>query len=204
MLLASPFFIAAIEDLVNRVLRMDPNTLQRLGDFDGKIISLQLAVKNSESLEIYVLPFEGGLRLHLDTSRSPDVTIVGNVPVFAHMVFGDAVTDIVGQADVQIRGDIKLGQRFREVLEQIEIDLEEYSSKYLGDVVAHRLGRIARDIKLWGTHVQNTFKQDFSEYVQEEAGLTPRKKNLDQFMRAVSDFQDDIDKVAQRVRHLQV
>lgn len=203
-MLASPFFIAAIEDLVNRVLRMDPNTLQHLGDFDGKIISLQLAVKNSESLEIYVLPFEGGLRLHFDTSRSPDVTILGNVPVFAHMLFGDVVTDIVGQADVQIRGDIKLGQRFREVLEQIEIDLEEYSSKYLGDVTAHRLGRIARDIKLWGAHARNTFKQDFSEYVQEEADLTPRKKNLDQFMRAVSDFQDDIDKVAQRVRHLQV
>ncbi len=196
----SPFIVAVTEDVINRVLRLDSDVLPRLGEFDGKIIRLQLVAGDSEPADVYVLPFEGGLRLRLDADASPDVTIQGNVPVFAHMLFGDAVTGIAGEADMQIRGDIKLGQKFRDILEQIEIDWEEHGSKYLGDVLAHKLGHLINHVKSWTVHVKQTFKQDFSEYVQEEVGLTSRKNNLDRFARAVSDFQIDIDKLVQRVR----
>jgi ubiquinone biosynthesis accessory factor UbiJ len=196
----SPFIVAVTEDVINRVLRLDSDVLPRLGEFDGKVIRLQLVAGDSEPADVYVLPFEGGLRLRLDVDASPDVTIQGNTPVFAHMLFGDAVTGIVGEADMQIRGDIKLGQKFRDILEQIEIDWEEHSSKYLGDVLAHKLGHFVGRLKSWTAHVKQTFKQDCSEYVQEEVGLTSRKNNLDRFARAVSDFQIDIDKLVQRVR----
>ncbi|MDH5648611.1 MAG: SCP2 sterol-binding domain-containing protein [Gammaproteobacteria bacterium] len=198
----SDLAIALAEDAINRVLRLDRDALIRLGSLDGKTVCLKLALPEGEPLSLYVLPFEGGMRLRLGVAAAPDVTIQGNIPVFTSMLFGDAMTGLVGQADMQIRGDLELGHKFKQILDQLNVDWEEQTSRYLGDIAAHKLGRFVREFKAWRAQALHTVQQDFAEFVVEESRLVPPKEEVDRFMHGVDKLRADIDRLASRLQRL--
>lgn len=199
----SKLMIAIAEDAVNRVLRLDPETLRRLGEFDGKTFCFKFETRDQNAFELFAKPFEGGMRLFGTSESAAEVTIQGNIPLLTRMLFGDAVAGLAGEADMQIRGDIALGQRLKQALDQIDIDWEEHSSRVLGDVPAHALGRFVRDARQWKSQAWHTMQLDFSEYIKEEVRLVPDENKLDRFFQAVDGLQSDIDGLLQRVQQLQ-
>lgn len=197
-----PVITYLAEELVNRVLRMDPHTLDRLAELDGKVIAIQYRDEHGNELTRYMLPFGGGLRIRRDYEGLAHVTIGGNLPVFMQMIFRDAMPQSIVNADMQIRGDIDLGQKFKKILEGLEPDFEEALSKHVGDMAAHRLGRLVRHWQDFKKRAGNKFEQDMAEYAQEEARITPFRHEVDDFVNAVDDVRDRIDRLEQRIRSL--
>lgn len=190
------------EEVANRVLRMDPQTLDQLAQLDGKVIAIQYRDEHGNELTRYILPFGGGLRIRREYEGTADVTIGGNLPVFMQMMFKDAVPQSIVNADMQIRGDIDLGQRFKKILEAMEPDFEEALSRHAGDMAAHRIGRLFRHWQDFKKRAGSKFQQDLAEYAQEEARITPFKHEVDEFVNAVDDIRDRIDRLEQRIRSL--
>ena len=193
--------IIVMEEFINHLLRLDPDTLRRLGDLDGKVICLRLAAQaGGDPLEFYVLPSEAGLKLLIEHDGMPDVTINGNIPVFARMVFGDAVP--AASSEIQISGDIELGQRFQRIFKEIDIDWEEKASHVVGDVAAHRLGNAARGLRDWGRQTAHTVAQDLTEYLQHESRILARREQLEAFLNAVDVLRVDTDRLEKRIQRL--
>jgi predicted lipid carrier protein YhbT len=117
--MTSPF-TSLTEETINRILRLDPDTLARLGELDGKVIRLRLG--GTDQFEIFVLPSDTGVSLRGHHDGAPDVTLAGNIPVFAKLALRRVVPDVVADGEVQISGDIDLGQRFQRLLEKIDVD----------------------------------------------------------------------------------
>ncbi len=206
---------AVLEDVVNRLLRLDPDTLARLGAFDGKCIGLRLAGDDSRDggsrvasgtaaadrdVEFFLFPSAAGFRVRATHDAAPDVTIRGDVPVFARLVFGAGATRRAGE--LQISGDIELGQRFQRVLKSLDIDWEEQSAFLVGDIAARQLGRVARGLRAWARSSRGYLEQDLREYLQEESHLLARREAVDRFLGAVDTLRADADRFEQRLMRL--
>lgn len=192
-----------LEALINRLLRLDTDTLNRLGELEGKVIGLRVTPPDQgEPLVHYVLPAATGLQLCAEPPTDPDVVITGNVPVFAQLMFGEMAPAAAG-AELQISGDVELGQRFKRIIERIDIDWEERAAHTLGDVAAHKLGNLVRNLRVWVDHAGSTLGADAREYLQEESRILAKRERVEAFLSAVDILRADADRLEKRIERLQ-
>ncbi len=191
---------ALTEETINRILRLDPDTLARLGELQGKVIRLRLG--GADPVEIFVLPSDNGISLRGHHDGAPDVTLAGDIPVFAKLALRRVVPDVVADGEVQISGDIELGQRFQRLLEKIDIDWEEPAAHVLGDVAAHQLGNALRRFGGWTRQSLNTLSADTAEYLQEESRLLPSRSRAEAFRQAVEALRLNAERLESRLERL--
>ena len=103
---------------------------------------------------------------------------------------------------MQITGDLELGQRFQKILKNIDIDWEEFLSRYVGDVVAHRIGHVARQFRNWSRHVGQTLRQEFAEVMTEELQVAARPEAVKSFMDRVDRVRADVDRLEKRIQKM--
>lgn len=199
---------AVFEDVTNRFLRLDPDTLRRLGDIEGKVICLRINTdkpghdKSEYQVQFYFFPSEGGLQMRSLYDGTADVTISGNAPAFFRMALGQRAKGAFANGEMQISGDLELGQRFQRILKKLDIDWEEITSRYVGDTVAHKIGNLVRGVREWRQQAHETMRQDAAEYLQEEARVLPRGEIVDEFLGAVDQLRSDIDRLEKRIQRL--
>jgi ubiquinone biosynthesis protein UbiJ len=197
---ADQTFIAFLETAVNRLLRLDSATLVRVAELRGKVIRLRTV--GDHPFEIIVCPDESGLRLCRQHDREPDVTLTGDIPVIFRFALRRIIPDVVAAGEVQISGDINLGQRFQRLLEQADIDWEEQAARMLGDVPAHQLGNALRGLGGWSRQALHTLKQDLGEYLQEESRLLPVRSRAGAFRQSVETLERDLENLEKRLARL--
>lgn len=197
-------FSAILEDGCNRVLRLDQDTLRSLGDLDGKVFCLRInrEGKGEEGPQLFFFPSEGGFQVRPEHEGGVDVTITGNPPAFLKMVMGEFTPSLVGSGQMQITGDLELGQRFQKILKRIDIDWEEHLSIYVGDIAAHRIGYAARQFRQWTRHVARTLRDDFNEVMTEELRVAARQEAVDEFMSGVDRLRADVERLEKRFNRL--
>ncbi len=193
-------FTTLMETVVNRLLRLDVDTLSRIAELNGKVIRLRIA--GAHPFEIFVLPSEAGLSLREHYEGEPDVTLTGDLPVFARFALRRVVPEMVAAGEVQISGDIDLGQRFQRLMEKIDIDWEEQAARVLGDAAAHQLGNALRDLRTWSIQSLHTLREDAAEYLQEESRLLPLRTRAERFRQAVESLRLDAERLEKRFQRL--
>jgi ubiquinone biosynthesis protein UbiJ len=186
------------QTLGNRVLRLDPETLKRLGEFDGKLICLRFVRPELPPLELFLWPSEAGFRIETRCDTVPDVTIAASSVVFARL----ALKRGIASGEMQISGNMELGQKFQRILGQIDIDWEEELAHVTGDVIAHQVGNALRAAQRFGEHAYRTLTQDAAEYLQEEARLLARRERVEQFLSDVDRLRSDVERLAKRLERL--
>ena len=193
-----PLLLAGLEIAINRYLAMDSDSLTRLGELRGKVIAVELRGLN---VTLHRAPHGGGIQLLNDFAATPDTVISGTPVALARAgVGGDRSTLFAG--DVEIRGDVPLGQRFEAVLRGIDIDWEEQLSRVVGDVVAHQVGNLVRDTLDWGAKCADTLGRDLGEYLQEERRQLPHGEEVEAFVLAVDKLRDDTARLEARLKRL--
>lgn len=197
-------FTAILEDGCNRLLRMDRDTLESLGDLDGRVFCLRVnrEGKGEEGPAMYFFPSEGGFQVRPEFDGEIDVTITGNPPSFLKLVLGEYAPTLTGSGQMQITGDLELGQRFQKILKNIDIDWEEQLSVYVGDVVAHRTGHAARELRNWVRHAMNTVRQDFAEVTTEELRVAAHPAAVQDFMERVDRLRADVERLEKRFQNI--
>ncbi len=194
------FVTAAIEAAINQVLALDPDTLQRLRALDGKVIAIEL---QGLDLSLYLIPTEAGLSVFGHFEGEPDTTLRGTPVGMLRMGLADNAGDSFFVGDVEISGDVELGIRFREILDGLDIDWEEHLSHITGDVVAHKVGELARDTLDWGRKTLDTLARDGAEYLQEESRDLPARSEMEEFLAQVDTLRSDVDRLEARIKRLE-
>jgi len=196
-------FTAILEDSCNRLLRMDSDTLENLGDLDGRVFCLRVnrEGKGEQGPAMYFFPSQGGFQVRPEFEGEVDVTITGNPPSFLKLVLGEYAPTLTGSGQMQITGDLELGQRFQKILKNIDIDWEQQLSVYVGDVAAHRAGHVARQLRSWAQHAINTVRQDFAEVATEELGVAAHPVAVQEFMDRVDRLRADAERLEKRIQN---
>ena len=194
----------AVEGAVNRYLETDADAARTLRPLEGRVIGVALEGAGVELLVHFVA--EGVLvrRARVDEegeAPAPDVHIRGTPLALARLAREGGNDPTLG-GQVRIHGDIDVAQRLSRALAELEVDVEELLSRVTGDVAAHQIGRAVRGVGDFAARARSGFERDLGEYLSEEAALTPRREELEQFGADVDVLRDDVERLEQRVRRL--
>lgn len=189
-----------LESVGNRLLRLDPDALQRFQEFEGKVICLELV---GIDRRLYLSPGETGITIREVSEHEPDVTLSGSPMAFAQLGLRGLHVTLFREGKMEIKGDVELGQSLQRFVEEVNIDWEELLSRYTGDVAAHQTGNLVRGINDWGQNARRTAERNIAEYLQEEARVLASASSVARFANAVDDLRSAADRLEQRVQRLQ-
>ncbi len=194
-----PSLLGLLELGLNRALQLDPEALERMIALSGKSIAIEI---RGLELVFYLLPALDGVQLAGEIEGQPDAVIRGGPFSLLHTALtGDRSRLFEGA--VEIEGDMELGQRVQRLLNRLQPDWEEPLARLLGEVPAHQLGQMGRELFAWLGRAADTLARDGAEYLQEERRELPSPYELEHFMRGVDDFRDAVERLQQRLRRLQ-
>lgn len=195
---STPWLLPAAQ-AVSAALRLDPDTPRRLARLAGAVIALEL---RGTPWTLYCLPHAEGIALR-DACETPAQARLRATPLgFLRAALGEG-TDLVFRGELEIVGDVELGQRFQRLLMGLDIDWEEQLARVVGDVAAHQLMRGARAGRAWSVAAGHALAQDLGEYLQDETRLLPPRALVEDYLRAVDVTRADVDRLEARVRRLQ-
>ena len=190
---------AALETAINAYLQMDPDTLQKLSHFSDKVIAIEL---QDTRIVLFCLPQASGMTIMSQYQGEPDTTISGRPVSLAKLgILGD--TQVMFAGEVTIRGDVELGQHFKKLLENMDIDWEEHLSRIAGDVVAHKTGQAIREMASWWRNNRVRAQENGQEYLQQEVQIIPDKEEVEDFYAAVDTLRDDVARLTARLSNLE-
>ena len=196
-----PFWLEQFEKLVNKALGLDEETLYALNQLKGKFIAFEFI---NTKLTIFLLPNKTGLEIKTSCDVKPDVLIKGTPGNFMMMMVSSKQGTNAFPSDMQIIGDIGLAQRFQTIMQNVEIDLEEPLSKWIGDTLAYKLGKFVKDSSQFALKTGRTLAMDLSEYLRFEIEMLPDDLLVDEFCKDVDVLRDDVDRLTQRINKLEV
>ena len=189
----------ALETSINHALKQDPATLEKFASIQGKVIAFEMT---DLDLTLYIFPHNEGVQVKYLYEGNADTTLQGNTLAFVNMSFGDA-TESFFSGDVRIKGEIELGQRFKRILDKLDLDWEEWLSGYTGDLVAFKAGSLIRSFGSWGKDALKTLELDAREYIQDEGQLSPHSAELEEFTNNISQLRNDTARLEARVSRIQ-
>ncbi len=82
-------------------------------------------------------------------------------------------------------------------------DPEEELSHWVGDVAAHSIGTMARQLRDWSRDAATTMTSNVAEYLQEERREVPTRYEVNRFQGDVQKLRDDVARAEARVNRLQ-
>lgn len=187
------------EDAANRLLRHDPDALDRLAALDGKV--LRVVVEDAD-LALFLRPFGGGLRLHGDWPAAPDVTVRGPLRGYLRLLARRGDPRVLFQGAVTLEGEVEVAQRLHRALQGLNLDWEALAADWLGEAPARALGRTARAGWAWLRHAGATLALDLAEYLRDERGELLGPGPVTRFAAEVDALRLDVERAAQRVQRL--
>jgi len=189
----------ALETSINLVLKQDSATLKKFSALQGKVLAFELT---GLDLTLYLFPNNEGVQVQYIYESMADTTLQGSPLAFINMSLGDA-SESFFSGQVRIKGDIELGQKFQRILNQLDLDWEEWLSAYTGDLIAFKTGSFVRNLNSWGKDTLNILELDAREYIQDESQLTPYSIEIDDFTNNISLLRDDTARLEARLSRLQ-
>lgn len=188
-----------ISELSSRLMSTDPTTLERLAELDGKVIALDF---EGTDMCVYLFPTAGGIHIREEHEGDVDVHMIGRPSELMKMGMAGKSPVTPGKIHMRIEGDLHVGQQFKKILDNMQIDWEELLSQHIGDTAAYHTGRLVREI---GSRLRNAIKtaaQDGSEYLRYETEVLPVDWRVKEFLDDVDRLRQDVDRMEMRINRL--
>ncbi len=183
-----------LQDALNRLVALDPSTVEKLSALEGRRIELHLQAPDiALAVEVHAQQLHVG---PVNVSQEPDISfksklsgILQSLPMFAQ---GKSAVGAM-----HISGDVELARILQILVKEFDPDWQEPFVKTLGPVFGPQLAKLIREGLRTAKTGADNFMQSGAEYVTEEARVVIAKSELD-------DFNAQVDKIRQRGDRLQV
>ncbi|MEA1888353.1 MAG: SCP2 sterol-binding domain-containing protein [Pseudomonadota bacterium] len=196
---ALSFFTPFASEIGCRLLQSDPATLERLGELDGRVIALDF---ESTDITLYMFPTPAGIRLRSEWDGEVDVHMKGTPSELLKMGMAGKAPVTPGKINIKLEGDLHVGQQFKKILDDMQIDWEELLSQHIGDTAAYHTSKFLRGAHKRVRDAVNTTVRNSSEYLRYEAEILPADWRVEEFIDDVDRVRNDVDRMAMRVERL--
>lgn len=188
-----------LESVINHYLALDPEMLDKLAAFNGKVIKLEMTGLNKQ---FYMFPSDRGIQVKTEYEGPVDTVLSGTPVSLFKMGLVSNAADLLLKGEVEISGDTRLGHQFKNVFSQMEIDWSEPLANFVGDSFAYQLQQSAKRLGLWGKDTVKSVSMSISEYLQEESRDVVTETELEIFNDAVDQLRDDVDRLQAKIKSL--
>jgi ubiquinone biosynthesis protein UbiJ len=166
--------IAVAEIGGNHLLALDEAALRGCAELQGFCIAFDFT---DLDFQLYCHPGSWGLRLSRGVSTSM-------------------------RERVSFHGNIAIAQKMQAILAGLDIDWEEMLARHCGDVLAFQLHQRARKFSDWLRYGADSLLQTSSEYLREEARLSPTQVEFDRFQSELTVLKQDVARAEARLQRL--
>ncbi len=187
------------EAVINRYLALDPEMLDQLAQFNGKVIQLEMTGINKV---FYMLPNARGIQVLTEYEGPADTVLRGTPVSLFKMGLVSNAANLLLKGEIEISGDTRLGHQFKNVFSQMDIDWSEPLANLVGDSLAYQIQQSAIKFARWGKESVVSFSTSFSEYLQEESRDVVTGTELNIFNETVDQLRNDVDRLQARVNAL--
>lgn len=188
-----------LERAINRYVRMSMGSQAALDQFDGKCVRMTLT---DLGLSCDILFRKDDVQCSAVSESNPDVVLRGSSATFFRLSVGDDTQQLKLARDLDVEGDVELGQNVHAFFKNIEVDWEEHLSKIVGDVAAHQMGNLVRDVKTFLNKAVQNFQGDLNDYMHEEVRWAPLREEIQAFSEAVDALRNGVERLEARAKHL--
>ena len=196
---ALSFITPLVSEIGCKLLQSDTATLDRLAALDGKVIALDF---ESTDITFYMFPSAAGIRLRNEWDGEVDVHMKGEPAELFKMGLAGKSPVTPGKIHVKFEGDLHIGQQFKKILDDMQIDWEELLSQRIGDSAAYHASQLLRGMRRRLKETVRTSATNSSEYLRFEAGLLPADWRVEEFVNDVDKIREDVDRLSKRVERL--
>jgi len=192
--------LVAVEIGGNRLLSFDQTALEGCAEMRGHCIAIEVT---DLGFQLYCHPGDWGLRLSRNPpARAVDATISGRLMALVNLASQDDKISTSIQERVSFNGDVSLAQKLQRILAGLDIDWEEALAQQTGDVVAFQLHQRLRSLGKWLGQSADSVLQTSSEYLREEARLSPTLVEFESFQSRVTGLKHDVARAEARLQQL--
>jgi ubiquinone biosynthesis protein UbiJ len=188
-----------VAGLLNRNIRATTPARELCQQLAGTTVAIRV---RDSALAMYFTIEDNAVVLSTDFVSEPDVVITGSLLTLATMA-GSSGVQAVRDGKLELTGDTEAAQAFQMLLGFAAPDIEEELSGLVGDVAAHRLGKVARGVRNWARSARSTMATNIREYLQEESRDVPSRYETDRFASQVNSLRDDVDRLEARLKRLE-
>lgn len=198
------FILKTIEKGLNYSLGLDSSSKERLAELEGSRVLIELKglelkiILQFEKNKLFVDPCHSG-----EGDKDADTIIRGAPFSLLHLIMSKQNRNRFFVEDVVIEGNLDIAEKMMALFDQLDIDWEEYFSKWIGDVPAYQTGRFVHKLKKFSQQVNQSLLQTINEYLHEESELVPPKEALHDFYNEVDDLRMDVDRLYARMNRLE-
>lgn len=199
--------IELIELACNNALEHDAATRQRLTRLNGKIMSLEIKTPaGSTSIgpqSISICPQPHGLEISSEQNDSPDVTLRATLPALLKISRDGMENADLMPGELEINGDAIVGQRFAQVIAELDIDWEGMMAEHIGETPAGVLNMGFGKAKEIFRGSQSVLQNQVSKLLTEDLGLVATKEDVDPFLDDVDTLRADAERLQARLKRIQ-
>jgi len=185
-----------LESAINRYLALDPEAVDRLAEFNGKVIKLEMTGIDKA---LYMLPNDRGIQVLAEYEGEADTILRGTPLSLFKMGLVSNAANLLLKGEIEITGDTRLGHQFKNVFSRMDIDWSEPLSAQVGDSFAYQLHQAGSKLSRWGKDSVKSVSASFSEYLQEESRDVVTETELDVFNQEVDRLRDDVDRLQAKI-----
>jgi ubiquinone biosynthesis accessory factor UbiJ len=186
------FLLIPAEKILNGYLHLDPEALQLLEPMIGKVIKL-----SADSFVTYWIIQHD--RIHLTSTYAGTVNLALSGSIF------DLLMSMKHRANTRrltIHGDFELAEYFSNLFQNLDIDWEEKLSAITGPRAAHGISLLITMIRNHLQSSQASFKQNLTDYLQEESEILVTKSELEDFFECIEHLRNDVARLSIRIQRL--
>ncbi len=188
-----------VKDLLRRKLSEGLRTLfdtapwaaQRLQHFSGSTIVLDL--------DAWRIPFGIGPQGHPELCETvpAQAQLTIRMPLSALPLFLTDETAALRQ--LHLEGNSALANEVGFLARNFRPDLEELLSRVVGDLLAHRMAKTAREARTWAKDSGRRLSDSLAEYITEEGRLVASRASLQRFAVDVSELDQAVRRLELRI-----
>lgn len=191
---------AAIEGSVNRALELAPAATRELAEMEGTVLAIECT---SPAVEIFVSVLPGG-QLHVSnyTEARVSTRVRGDIDGFIALATAEDPAATLINSDLEIIGNTGPLLALQQIITGMDLDWEAPLVAALGDVAGHQLAQLLRGVFRWGQGAASSLRRQLSEFILEEARLSPPAAELENFYRDLEHLTLKVDRLESRCRRL--
>lgn len=188
----------ALEQALNRLVALDPDTAEALQRLGGRRIGLAL---EAPPVALDITVDAGRLKVGPPTD-APDLGIRATISgVLSQLPFlRTPGAPPVGK--VRINGDAELARTLQRLAQRFDPDWDKPFADLLGPIIGPQVARMLRDAFQAGTGFARGFARDAADYLTEESRDVVGKAELAAFHDDVDDLRDRAERLAARFARL--
>ncbi len=185
-----------LENIINTAIQTDLDHPRLLKIIDSKRLAVSITDFNCRLVFIGrpEKTDRNKLEVILNQDSPADAEISGTLINLLKLAFSKNPQALLASQIILLKGEVSILQDYQKFMTCLDLDWEGRLSDLIGPTAAAEMGQLARKAKEFQQRSWESSLLDLSEYLTEESGFLPSKKEIESFYQDLRKLRLDIDR----------